>query len=129
MKKKIYLLPLAMLSLLFVFTIGCEEDTEEEEDLCQMFEGVPEECEIPTICCPVDGGDCYYVNPDGGEDYYCDADLDSEENPDGCNGAMDEYINNHCSKMTKSTETALRADLTKFTKKLMEEARLYSVCN
>ncbi len=126
MKKKIYLLPLVLLSLLFVFTIGCEE--EEEPDVCDMFEGVPEECEIPTFCCPYDGGDCYYVSQ-GGENYYCDADQATENDPDGCDPAMDEYINNHCTKMAKSTETALRADLTKFTKKLMEKAKLYSVCN
>ncbi|MFO7863366.1 MAG: hypothetical protein R6U85_05155 [Salinivirgaceae bacterium] len=126
MKRKLLILPFMLLGAFLFFNYGCEED-KDEDDMCQAFNAVPEQCEIPTICCPTDGGDCYYVNPDGG-DYYCDAALDSEDNPDGCNTAMDNYMNDHCSKMTKSEMVSVKADLSAFTKQLMEKARFQSVC-
>ncbi|MFO7864491.1 MAG: PKD domain-containing protein [Salinivirgaceae bacterium] len=100
---------------------------EEIEYFCQALDGVPENCEIPTICCPSDGSDCFYVNPDG-EDYYCDVTQASDSNPDGCNEAIDNYINDHCSKMPKSEMIPITIKMSAFTKKLLEKARRQSVC-
>lgn len=126
MNKKLFLIPVMLMGALVIFN-SCDE-AEDDDELCQAFDAVPEQCEIPTVCCPTDGGDCYYVNPDG-ENYLCDATLDSDENPDGCNDAMNQYITDHCTKMPEAKSVALKADLSKFTKQLMEKARLYSVCN
>jgi PKD repeat protein len=103
------------------------EVSEEVEVLCEAIEGVPENCEIPTFCCPSDGGNCFYVNPDG-EDYYCDVTQASDSNPDGCNEAIDNFINDHCSKMTKPEMVPVTNEMSAFTKKLLEKARAHSVC-
>lgn len=129
MKKKIFLLPLTLIGLLLVFNWGCEKD-EEEDELCEAFDGLPEYCEIPTICCPTDGGDCYYVNPDG-DNYYCDANLATENDPDGCAQAENAYINDHCdtAKVSYAVKMQMHKDLSQFTKKLMEKAKAQCVCN
>lgn len=127
MNKKIYLFPIILMGAFVLFNYGCDE-AEDNDDLCQAFDAVPESCEIPTVCCPTDGGNCYYVNPDG-NDYYCDATLDSDTNQDGCNDAMANYLRDHCTKMTKSEIASVKANLSAFTKELMQKARMYSVCN
>ena len=129
MKKKIFLLPLTLIGLLLVFNWGCEKD-EEEDELCEAFDGLPEYCEIPTICCPTDGGDCYYVNPDG-DNYYCDANLATENDPDGCAQAENAYINDHCdtAKVSYAVKMQMHKDLSQFTKKRMEKAKAQCVCN
>ncbi|MFO8021723.1 MAG: hypothetical protein R6U65_04590 [Perlabentimonas sp.] len=129
--KKIFLLPMLLLGALAVITWSCEPE-EEEEDLCYAFEdilAINPTCDVPTACCPLDGGDCYYVNPDG-PDYYCDADLDSDENPDGCNDAMNDYIDNHCetAKMSGTQREKIIIELRMFTQDLMAKAKARSVC-
>ncbi|HKK60897.1 MAG TPA: hypothetical protein VJ937_15560 [Salinivirga sp.] len=128
MKKKIYLLPLSLLAIFLAFNWSCETEDENDE-LCEAFDGLPEYCEIPTICCPTDGGDCYYVNPDG-ENYYCDSDLATDTDPDGCAQAENAYIDDHCdtTAVTKSIRAEMHKDLSQFTRKLMQKAREQSVC-
>ena len=129
MNKKLLLLPLTLLAILVVVNWGCEK--EEEDDYCQAFDitAIAPQCEIPTVCCPLDGGDCYYVNPDG-PDYLCDASTATANDPDGCDGAMNSYIDEQCetAKMTQNDMDKLKVELAKFTRKLMLEAREKSVC-
>ena len=129
MKKRIFLLPIVLLASLVVFNWGCGEE-EDDEDLCQAFEeGIPESCEIPTICCPTDGASCYYVNPDG-ENYYCDTQYATDNDPDGCDPAINQYINDHCetTKMSSADKEDMQILLSKYTKQLMVEASRESVC-
>lgn len=129
MNKKLILLPLTLLALLLIVNWGCEK--EEEDDYCQAFDitAIAPQCEIPTVCCPLDGGDCYYVNPDGA-DYFCDANTATPNDPDGCDGAMNSYIDEQCStaKMSQADIEKLKVELSKFTHKLMMEVREKSVC-
>lgn len=131
MKKKLLLMPAILLGILGIVNWGCEK--EEEDDYCQAFEeiiAIAPQCEIPTVCCPLDGGDCYYVNPNG-TDYYCDANNATENDPDGCDGAMNSYIDEQCetTKMTLADRDKLKVELSKFTRNLMLEVREKSICN
>ncbi|PKP34732.1 MAG: hypothetical protein CVT98_10600 [Bacteroidetes bacterium HGW-Bacteroidetes-15] len=129
MNKKLFLFPIVLLGILAIVTWGCEK--EEEDDYCQAFDITPiaPQCEIPTVCCPLDGSDCYYVNPDGA-DYYCDASSATENDPDGCDAAMNTYIDEQCetAKMTLADRDKIKVELSKFTRKLMLEVREKSVC-
>ena len=127
MKHKINFLTLALLSALILITWGCEK--EEEEDVCEIFELTAKSCGPATFCCPLDGGDCYLVNPDG-EDFYCDADAATEDDPDGCAAAEAAYIAAFCSKdISKADAEIVKKEIRAHIRKLMEEARTYSVCN
>ncbi|MDD4746742.1 MAG: hypothetical protein RBR35_10720 [Salinivirgaceae bacterium] len=128
--KKLFLLPLTLLAILTLVVVSCEE--KKNDDVCLAFEeitAINPSCEIPSVCCPVEVGNCYYVAPNGDE-YKCDATLNSTENPDGCNDAMNEYIENHCetTKMDKATHNKLVLALSKFTQQMLIKARNYSVC-
>lgn len=131
MNKRIFLLPIILLATLVFFNWGC--DNAQNDELCEAFDlppGYPE-CDIPTICCPTDQGDCYYVNPDpDGENYYCDASTATEEFPNGCEQAENTYITEHCAKKSMSAEQInnLKYELSKFTKQLMVEANRESIC-
>jgi hypothetical protein len=128
--KKIFFLPLTLLGILAIVVWSCEPIAE-EEDVCQSFEVIEDlypGCEIPSICCPTDGGDCYIVNPSG-DDYYCDASNATEEDPDGCAAAEDQYIDEKCtSKMSDKERENLKMDLRRFTQELMAKARANSIC-
>lgn len=115
-----------LLGAFLFFNYSCGED-DDDDDLCEAFDAVPASCEIPTICCPTDGGNCYYVNPDG-NDYYCNSANATDNDPDGCDAAMNQYIDEQCTKMTPAKSAAVKIDLSNFTRKLMERARLESVC-
>jgi hypothetical protein len=129
MNKKILFLPLLLLGVLVILNWGCEK---EKDDVCESFDALEEmypNCDIPSICCPLDGGDCYIVNPDG-ENYICDKTKASEDNPDGCNDAENAYINEKCAtKMSAEERDGLKKELRKFRHDLMEKARIYSVCH
>jgi len=127
MKHKIYLLPLALLSALILITWGCEK--EEEEDVCEIFDITAKSCDPATICCPLDGGNCYIVNPEG-EDFYCDADAATETDPEGCDAAYTAYIEQFCPPNISKVDTeVVKKEIRAHIRKLMEEARTYSVCN
>ncbi|MDA3867979.1 MAG: hypothetical protein PF489_14705 [Salinivirgaceae bacterium] len=121
MKRNLLILPFILLGAFVFFNYSCEE--EKEDDLCEAFDisEIYAQCETPTSCCPPDGGNCYYVNPDGAN-YMC--------NGDDCETALDNYIDDHCAKKSISNEEikVLKAKLSVFTKQLMEKARLQSVC-
>lgn len=128
MMKKIYLLPLALLSALILITWGCEKD--KDEDYCKKFVLTAKiSCEDATLCCPTDGGDCYIVNPDGAN-FYCDARTATPSDTDGCNAAEAAYIAKFCSKdISKTEEEIVKIELRQQFRTLMEEARTCSVCN
>lgn len=128
MMKKIYLLPLALLSALILITWGCEKD--EDEDVCVLFVLTAKvSCEDATLCCPTDGGNCYIVNPEGA-DFYCDIEDATTSDPDGCAAAEAAYIAEFCSKgISKTEEEIVKIELRQQFRMLMEEARTYSVCN
>ena len=126
--KKLFLVPLTLLALLAVVVVSCEE--EKNDDVCNSFEEINPLCEIPSFCCPIDVGNCYYVAPNGDE-YKCDATQTSQENPNGCNAAMELYIAAHCgtSKMDQATHGKLVLELSNFTRQIMIKAQNYSVCH
>ncbi|MDD2277596.1 MAG: hypothetical protein PHD06_03855 [Bacteroidales bacterium] len=128
MKRKIYLLPLALLSTLILITWGCEK--EKDEDVCEKFELTAKvQCGPATLCCPTDGGNCYIVNPDGA-DFYCDIKNATTSDPDGCAAAEAAYIAMFCSKGISNAEQEIVVkELRLHFRKLMDEARTYSVCN
>lgn len=130
MKKKIFLLPIVLLASLVFFNWGCGEE-EKDEDLCQAFDisEIYPQCEIPTVCCPQDGSDCYFVNPNG-ENFVCNSANATDEDPDGCNDAENAYINAYCQtgKMSASDINGLKIELSKFTRQLMVQASIESIC-
>jgi hypothetical protein len=129
MKKKIFFLPLILAGVFGIVLWSCDS-TSEEEDLCLAFE-LPDEfltCDEPTICCPMDEGDCYIINPDGAN-YYCDKDLATTNDPDGCSDAEDRYINEKCTtKMSPEQTKEMKKLLNSYIKEVMEKARINSVC-
>jgi hypothetical protein len=130
MKKKLLVMPIILLVVLVIVNWGCEK--EEEDDYCQAFDitAIAPQCEIPTVCCPLDGSDCYYVNPDG-SDYYCDSNNATDNDLYGCDDAMNSYIDEQCEtlKMSLADRDKLKIELSKFTRKLMMEVREKSICN
>lgn len=129
MKKKIFFLPLILAGIFGIVLWSCEPVTE-EEDLCLAFE-LPDEylsCEEPTICCPLDDGNCYIVNTDGAN-YYCDKTEASETDPDGCSTAEENYINDKCTaKMSPEQTKEMKMLLGSYIKEVMAKAREYSIC-
>lgn len=128
MNKKIYLIPLLLATILFAITWGCKP--EEQEDVCEAFDLVAKvDCDVATICCPIDDGNCYITNPDGGENFYCDKTKATPSDPDGCSEAEAAYIATFCTKgITKEQEAEVRYELQQHFKQLMTKARHYSVC-
>jgi hypothetical protein len=128
MNKKVLLLPVVLLGILMIVNWGCEKD---EDDVCEKFDAIADlypSCDIPAVCCPIDGGDCYIVNPTG-DDYMCNKDNATPNDPDGCDQAENDYIDEKCtSKMSAEQRKGLKKELRKFTKELMEKTRTYSIC-
>lgn len=129
--KKIVFVPVMLLALLAFVVVSCEET--KEEDVCQAFNAITQinpSCAIPSICCPVDEGNCYYVAPNGTR-YTCNASQATTEDPDGCLNAQNQYIAANCetSKMDGATRERLVLELTAFTRQMMLKARNYSVCH
>lgn len=122
MRKKLLVAPIILGAVLAFLTWGCEK---EDKDVCQKFE--PPQCEIANVCCPTDGGNCYYDV--GSTKYYCDKSKATSTDPDGCDEAEDQAIADLCG--TANTEQLMYAkvELRKLTQKLMQEARTYSVCH
>ena len=129
MKKKIFLLPLLLAGVFGIVFWSCVP-MEEEDDMCLAFE-LPDDylsCDKPTICCPMDESDCYIVNPDG-DNYYCDKTQATEDDPDGCSAAENNYINDKCtSKLSPEQQKELKKLLNSYIKEMMAKARNYSVC-
>jgi hypothetical protein len=122
MKKRIILFPILLLASLVVFNWGCGEEEEKDEDLCQPYEEVPETCDIPTACCPTDGGNCYYIHTESGTQYTCTG--------EDCSAAIDAYIEAHCetAKLNATEINKFKIELSKFTRELLVQACDYSVC-
>lgn len=129
MKKKLFLIPLFVAATLMTIGWGCDR-TKPEDDFCEAFPLVAKvNCDDATVCCPVDGGNCYVVNPNGGN-FYCDITKATEQDPDGCDEAIQAYIDEFCSKgMTKEQEAEVKQELRQHFQTLMTKARHYSVCN
>ena len=129
--KRLFLLPMALFALFAVVLVSCE--TEADDDVCDAFDAISEissSCtQIPTVCCPIETGNCYYSNEDG-DRYECDATLASENNQDGCNDAIQAYITANCGsgKMDDATHGKLVLEMSNFTRQMMVKARNYSVC-
>ncbi len=123
MKRKIYLLPLSLLAVFTVVTLSCQKD--DEEDVCKKFE--PSQCEIANACCPTDGGNCYYEY--GDQKYYCDNNLATDLDPDGCDAAEDQVIGVICGTAKSADIQLVKAQLRELTRTLMKEARMLSVCH
>ncbi len=129
--KKILFVPLTLLALFAFVVVSCEET--KKDDVCQAFNAITQTypgCEVPSVCCPVDEGNCYYVAPDGTR-YTCNASQATTEDPDGCLTAQNQYIAANCetSKMDASGRERLVLELTAFTRQMMLKARNYSVCH
>lgn len=124
MKKKIFLLPLSLFAIFALVTWSCEKD--ESDDVCDKYQPA-ERCEIANACCPTDGGNCYYEYND--QKYYCDKTQDSEDNPDGCNDAMEQVLNAVCGSAKGVNYTLAKAELRALTQQLLNQARVESLCN
>ena len=123
MKNKIYLLPLSLLAVFTVVTWSCQKD--DDEDVCQKFE--PQQCEIANACCPTDGGNCYYEY--GDQKFYCDQSQATAGDSNGCNGAIDDVIAVICPTAKAADIQLAKVQLRELTRKLMNEARMLSVCH
>lgn len=124
MKRKILLLPLALLGIFALVTWGCEKDDENEE-VCEKYQ--PEQCEIANACCPTDGGNCYYEY--GTSKFYCDKSKATPSDPDGCDEAETQVINLICNTAKAANMAKAKIELRALTKRLMAEARQLSVCH
>lgn len=122
MRKKLLVAPIILGAVLAFLTWGCEK---EEEDVCQKFE--PPQCEIANVCCPTDGGNCYYEV--GESKYYCDKTKATPDDPDGCNDAENQAIEVLCAAASPDQLMNAKVELSKLTRKLMQEARTLSVCH
>jgi hypothetical protein len=122
MRRKLLIAPFVLGAMLALLTWGCEK---EDKDVCQKFE--PPQCEIANVCCPTDGGDCYYEVSDS--KYYCDKSKATQDDPDGCNAAETQAIEILCAAASPDQLMAAKVELSKLTRKLMQEARTYSVCH
>lgn len=123
MKRKIYLLPLSLFAIFAAVTWSCQKD--DEEDVCKKFE--PAQCEIANACCPTDGSNCYYEY--GDKKYFCDKTKATSDDPDGCNAAEDQVIGVICGTAKSADIQLAKLQLRELTQKLMNEARMLSVCN
>jgi len=123
MKNKIYLLPLSLLAVFTVVTWSCQKD--DDEDVCKKHE--IQQCEIVNTCCPTDGGNCYYEY--GDQKFYCDATQATPADPEGCNEAEDQVIGVICSTAKGADIQLAKVQLRELTRKLMNEARMLSVCH
>ncbi len=129
--KKIKFYPLLLFVFVAAFAVSCKET--KEDDFCQAFSAIIDinpSCEIPSVCCPVDEGNCYYLSPDG-KKYSCDASQASSTNPDGCNLAQEKYIEENCetTKMSAANRESIKLELTALTRQMMLKARNFSLCN
>jgi len=129
MRKKLLIVPFALVAILALLTWGCEKES--DEDVCSLFDPSKPEvelvCEIANVCCPTDGGACYYVV--GDSNYYCDKSKATPDDPDGCNEAENQAIVALCPTATYKQLLAVKVELNELTKKLLQEARTYSVCH
>ncbi len=123
MKNKIYLLPLSLLAVFTVVTWSCQKD--DEEEVCKKYE--PQQCEIANYCCPTDGGNCYYEY--GDQKFYCDQSQATAGDSNGCNGAIDDVIAVICPTAKAADIQLAKVQLRELTRKLMNEARMLSVCH
>lgn len=122
MRKKLLLTPFLLGGLLAFLTWGCEKVI---EDVCQKFE--PPQCEIANVCCPTDGGNCYYEY--GDKKYYCDKTKATTTDPHGCNEAENKVIAAICTTASPEQLMDAKVELRNLTAKLLKEARMYSVCH
>lgn len=122
MRKKLLATPIILAAILAALTWSCEKD---EDDVCHLFE--PPECEIANVCCPPDGGNCYYEV--GDQKFYCDKDKATETNPDGCAEAQNQAIEVLCGTASVQGKMYAKAELQRLTIQLIQQAKMYSVCH
>ncbi|QKG78922.1 hypothetical protein [Tenuifilum thalassicum] len=122
MRKKLLFTPLILGLVLAMLNWGCEKD---ENDVCQLFE--PPECEIANVCCPTDGGDCYYEV--GDQKFVCDKTKATENDPDGCADAESQAIEVLCGTASTQGKMYAKAELQRLTAQLLQQAKMYSVCH
>lgn len=122
MRKKLLIAPFALGAILALLTWGCQKD---DEDVCQKFE--PPQCEIANVCCPTDGTNCYYEV--GDNKYYCDKNKATTSDPDGCDEAENQAIAVLCAAASPDQLMSAKVELSKLTRKLLQEARSFSVCH
>ena len=126
-KLRLLLIFLASFSLLF---IGC--DSTEEEDSCEMFyviEDIAPQCEIPSVCPPDENSSIYYILAQDGKKYYCDPEAASDTNQNGCNDAINTFIDEKCGEgVTAEQRFEIVMQMIVHTQALMERVRLNSIC-
>ncbi len=114
MRKKLLATPIILGAILALLTWGCKKV---EDDVCQLFE--PPECEIANVCCPPDGGNCYYEV--GDQKFYCDK--------SGCAEAENKAIEILCGTASVQGKMYAKAELQRLTIQLIQQAKMYSVCH
>ncbi len=65
----------------------------------------------------------------GDSNYYCDKSKATPDDPDGCDDAENQAIEALCPTATAKQLLAAKVELNMLTKKLLQEARTYSVCH
>ncbi|PWE00135.1 hypothetical protein [Marinilabilia rubra] len=113
MKKKIFYLPLILLSILGAIQVGCQE---EDEEICESFDANCDAPNLATTCCTDDV--CYYEY--NGKKYEDTASGETELIADMCGTGETQAVN-------VNTED-LKMKLKSQTKRLMAEARAAVIC-
>ena len=127
MKKKL-ILPFALAATFAIAFWGC--DPAGEDEYCEQFDitAVAEQCEIPSVCCPDDGSDCYILAIDETK-YMCDKTTASGTDTNGCSDATNAYIDAKCTtKVTAEQRAQIIREMNHFTAVLMARARENSIC-
>jgi len=121
MRRKLLFAPIILGAVFAFLTLGCEK---EEQEVCQKFD-LGEHCEIPNVCCPTGDGDCYIEYAD--QRFYCDKTKATPNDPYGCDDAENQAIEVLCVAASPEQLMAAKVELSKLTRKLMQEARTLSV--
>lgn len=126
-KRKLF--PLALLATFSVALWSCEPTA--NDDYCDKFDVIAEtnpSCEIPSVCCPDDGTDCYILAING-DKYMCNKTTAQGTDANGCNGATDNYIDAKCTaKVTAEQRAQIFQQMNNFTVMLMSRVRENSLC-
>lgn len=128
MNKK-FLLPFALAATFAIAFWGCEPTGEDE--FCEQFDitVVAPQCEIPSVCCPDDGSDCYILAIDETK-YMCDKTTASGTDTNGCTDATNDFIDAKCptGKVTAEQRAQIIQEMNHFTAVLMVRVRENSIC-
>ena len=127
--KKRKLFPLALLATFSVALWSCEPVANDDYcDIFEVIETIHPQCEVPSVCCPDDGTDCYILALNG-DKYMCDKTTAEGTDTNGCNDATDDYIDAKCTtKVTAEQRAQIIQHMNSFTVMLMSRVRENSLC-